>query len=137
MSNYTQARRPLTITTPLGKDVLLLTGFRGHEAISELFHFAKKVEQYYGTDTSRFEAYSPVYHVNKYSVATFIAWSEFENPLIDVYCAELSFRLAHAKRKAPPTMWLPGHNHISAIAHIGTSDDRLGKAIVDFIRHPR
>ena len=98
---------------------------------------AKKVEEYYGTDTSRFEAYSPVHHVNKYSVATFIAWSEFENPLIDVYCAELSFRLAHAKRKSPPTMWLPGHNHTSAIAHIGTSDDRLGKAIVDFIRHPR
>src|SRR6516164_6208365 len=72
-----------------------------------------------------------------FSVATFIAWSEFENPLIDVYCAELSFRLAHAKRKSPPTMWLPGHNHISAIAHIGTSDDGLGKAIVDFIRHPR
>lgn len=98
---------------------------------------AKRVEQYYGTDASRFEAYSPVNHIRKDSVATFVAWAEFENPLIDVYCAELVFRLAQAKRKSPPTMWLPGHNHSSAIAHIGTSDDRLGRAIVNFVQHPR
>ena len=80
---------------------------------------AKKVEQYYGTDASRFEGYSPVHHINRDSVATFVAWAEFENPLIDVYCAELAYRLAEAKRKSPPTMWLPGHNHSSAIAHLG------------------
>jgi acetyl esterase/lipase len=98
---------------------------------------AKRVEQYYGTDASRFEGYSPVHHINRDSVATFVAWAEFENPLIDVYCAELVFRLAEAKRKSPPMMWLPGHNHTSAIAHIGTSDDLLGKAIVNFVRNPR
>lgn len=98
---------------------------------------AKKVEQYYGSDASRFEGYSPVHHINRDSVATFVAWAEFENPLIDVYCAELVYRLAEAKRKAPPTMWLAGHNHSSAIAHIGTSDDLLGQAIVSFIENPR
>ncbi len=98
---------------------------------------ARRVEQYYGTDVSRFESYSPVHHVGRDSVATFVAWAEFENPLIDVYCAELVLRLSEAKRKSPPMMWLPGHNHSSAIAHIGTSDDRLGQAIVDFIRNPR
>src|SRR5262249_30732631 len=35
----TQANRPLAVTTPLGKDVLLLIGVQGHEAISTLFHF--------------------------------------------------------------------------------------------------
>jgi type VI secretion system secreted protein VgrG len=39
MPTYTQANRPLAITTPLGEDILLLTGFRGHEAISQLFDF--------------------------------------------------------------------------------------------------
>lgn len=39
MPTYTQAEGPLAITTPLGKDVLLLTGFRGSEAISRLFSF--------------------------------------------------------------------------------------------------
>src|SRR5579864_3121216 len=39
MPTYTQANAPLAITTPLGKDVLLLTGFRGYEIISQLFNF--------------------------------------------------------------------------------------------------
>ena len=34
-----QTNRLLQVTTPLGPDVLLLTGFRGHEAISQLFAF--------------------------------------------------------------------------------------------------
>lgn len=98
---------------------------------------AKRVEQYYGTDASRYERCSPVNHIDRNSVPTFVAWAEFENPLVDVYCAELVLRLAEAKRKSPPMMWLPGHNHSSAIAHIGTSDDRLGHAIVNFIENPR
>jgi len=39
MPRYSQANRPLAVTTPLGDDVLLLTGFRGYEAISQLFNF--------------------------------------------------------------------------------------------------
>src|SRR4051812_33733258 len=38
-ASLTQANRPLTVTTPLGKDVLLLTAFEGQEAISEQFNF--------------------------------------------------------------------------------------------------
>ena len=39
MPTYGQADRPIAITTPLGKDVLLLNGFRGQETISQLFSF--------------------------------------------------------------------------------------------------
>ena len=98
---------------------------------------ARKVEQYYGTDSSLYDGYSAVSHVNAESLPTFVAWAEFENPLIDVYSAELVYRLAQAKRKTPPSLWLPGHNHTSAIAHIGTSDERLGQAIVEFVGNPR
>ena len=34
-----QDNRPLAVTTPLGKDVLLLRRFTGHEAMSKLFSF--------------------------------------------------------------------------------------------------
>ena len=34
-----QEHRRIAISTPLGKDVLLLRGFTGSEAISQLFHF--------------------------------------------------------------------------------------------------
>ncbi len=36
---YQQADRSMTVTTPLGPDVLLLVGFTGHEAISQPFSF--------------------------------------------------------------------------------------------------
>ena len=39
MPTHTQTDRPLIVTTPLGKDVLLLTAVRGHEGISQLFSF--------------------------------------------------------------------------------------------------
>ena len=39
MAGYTQDTRFLSVTSPLGKDVLLLTGFSGRESLSELFTF--------------------------------------------------------------------------------------------------
>ncbi len=39
MATYIQADRPLAVTTPLGKDALLLVGFTGQEAVSQLFSF--------------------------------------------------------------------------------------------------
>src|SRR5437764_10480324 len=39
MPTYLQADRPLSVTTPLPADALRLTGLRGHEAISSLFHY--------------------------------------------------------------------------------------------------
>ena len=39
MATYLQADRPLVVSTPLGKDAMLLVGFSGHEGISQLFQF--------------------------------------------------------------------------------------------------
>ncbi|HEY3064809.1 MAG TPA: type VI secretion system tip protein TssI/VgrG [Methylomirabilota bacterium] len=39
MATYVQADRPLVVNTPLGKDVLLLVGFSGTEALSQLFSY--------------------------------------------------------------------------------------------------
>ncbi|HQU43979.1 MAG TPA: type VI secretion system tip protein TssI/VgrG [Pirellulales bacterium] len=36
---YSQANRPMSVTTPLGKDKLLLVGLSGSEALSRLFSF--------------------------------------------------------------------------------------------------
>ena len=36
---FVQANRRIAITTPLGQDALLLRGFNGREALSELFSF--------------------------------------------------------------------------------------------------
>jgi acetyl esterase len=99
---------------------------------------AEKVASYYDTsDAEALSNMSPVSHVGPDSVPTFVAWAEFENPLIDMHCAELAFRLSEAKRRSPPMMWLRGHNHTSAIAHINTAENALGRAMLDFVVAPR
>lgn len=97
---------------------------------------AKKVEAYYGSDSARLDDGSPVSHIDATSVPTLVAWGEYENPLLDVYCAELAYRLAAAKRKSPPVVYLKGHNHTSMIAHLNTAEDTLGSAIRGFIDRP-
>ena len=94
---------------------------------------ARRVAEYYGSDASIYDDVSPVSHIDKDSVATFIATAEFENPLIDVYCFELAYRLAAAKGRAPPFVWLKGHNHTSIIGHFNTAEDILGRACLEFI----
>jgi type VI secretion system secreted protein VgrG len=39
MPIFSQLNRPLQVTTPLGEDTLLVTGFRGSEELSTLFSF--------------------------------------------------------------------------------------------------
>jgi acetyl esterase len=99
---------------------------------------AHKVAAYYDTtDAARLDDVSPVSHVASDSVPTFVAWAEYENPLLDLHCSELVYRLAAAKRRSPPVFWLRGHNHTSAIGHINTAEDDLGRALLEFIANPR
>jgi acetyl esterase/lipase len=95
---------------------------------------APKVKAYYGDDPAALEDGSAVTHVSKDSVPTMIAVAEYENPLIDVHCAELFHRLAAAKRRAPRLVWLAGHTHTSIIAHFNTAEDHLGREMLEFIR---
>jgi acetyl esterase/lipase len=97
---------------------------------------AARVESYYGNNSSEYDYCSPVSHVDSNSLPTLIAWSEFENPLLDVYCAELVHRLGVAKRRSPPVVWMKSHNHTSIIAHIGLDEDALGTALRAFIANP-
>jgi acetyl esterase len=94
---------------------------------------ARRVAEYYGSNAAVYDDVSPVSHVDGQSPPTFIACAEFENPLIDVYCFELAHRLAAAKGKAPPFLWLKGHNHSSIIGHFNTAEDVLGQACLSFI----
>ena len=95
---------------------------------------ARKVEAYYGPDPAVHADCSAVSHVSAESVPTMIGIGEYENPLLDVHCAELYSRLAAAKGRAPRLVWLAGHNHSSVIAHFNTAEDRLGREILEFIQ---
>jgi acetyl esterase len=132
---YDKRRRPQDAPAIAGH--IVLSGRVRAETLPENPN-GEKVAKYYGTsDAARLDDLSPVTHVDAGSVPTLVAWGEFENPLIDVHCAELVSRLSQAKRRSPPTVWLRGHNHTSTMAHIGTADELLGEALLDFVEHPR
>jgi acetyl esterase/lipase len=94
---------------------------------------ARKVEAYYGKDSSRYDDVSPVTHADAESPPTMVAFAEYENPLIDLYCLELAQRLATVRRRAPRMAYARGHNHTSIIAHFNTAEDWLGREIMAFM----
>lgn len=94
---------------------------------------ARKVAAYYGDDEARLDAVSPVSHVGADSPPTFIAFAQYENPLIDVHSLELAWRLGRATGRAPHMACLRGHNHTSIIAHMNTREDLLGREIRAFV----
>jgi acetyl esterase len=98
---------------------------------------ARRVETYYQTTSpDELDRLSPLKHVAADSLPTLVAWGEYENPLLDVHCAELVHRLSQAKGRCPPTVWLRGHNHTSTIAHLNTAEETLGQEILRFIGEP-
>jgi acetyl esterase len=93
---------------------------------------AAGVRAYFGDDEALYEARSPVTHAARLRVPVFIAIAEYENPLLDVYGAEMLHRVADAQGRAPRFLRLAGHNHISIVAHFNTGEDILGQEILDF-----
>lgn len=95
---------------------------------------AQKVAAYYGTDPQVHESVSQANLVGPSSPPTLVAVAEFENPFLDVHCAELYYRLARANGRAGRFVRLEGHNHTSIIASFNTADERLSREVVAFVK---
>lgn len=93
---------------------------------------AAGVRAYFGPDETKYDALSPVTHGHLSAMPTFIVVAEYENPLIDVYGAELFYRMSLAQRRAIRFLRLTRHNHISIVAHFNTSEEILGREMLDF-----
>jgi acetyl esterase/lipase len=98
---------------------------------------AEGVRAYFGTDESKYEQLSPLVHGAHSPLPVFIAIAEYENPYLDVYGAELCYRIAAARGRAPRFLRLPRHNHISLVAHLNSEEDILGSEIRDFLTTQR
>lgn len=93
---------------------------------------AAAVRAYFGDDESLYAARSPVTHAAKLDVPVCIAIAEYENPLLDVYGAEMLHRVADARNRAPRFLRLSGHNHFSIVAHFNTGEEILGREMLEF-----
>ena len=122
----------------LGAD---LTGVRGLVLVSARLRAdvhadnpnAGAVRAYFGADESLYDVRSPVTHAARSQLPMLIAVAEYENPYLDVYGAELLHRVGAARGRTPRFLQLPGHNHISIIAHLNTEDDHFGSELRAFV----
>ena len=94
---------------------------------------AAGVAAYFGTDPAAYGPCSPVAHGDGSGLPTMIVIAEHENPLLDLYGLEMAHAIAVARRRAPRILTMPGHNHLSIVAHFNTAEERLGRAIIDFL----
>lgn len=95
---------------------------------------APGVRAYYGDDETRYEERSVVTHAALLDAPLFIAVAEHENPGLDVYAAEMLYRVSQAQRRCPHFVRLAHHNHTSIVAHFDTEEDRLGREILAFVQ---
>lgn len=121
-----------------------LTGVRGLMLVSARLRAdvrpdnpnAHAVRAYFGADESTYDLRSPNTHAARVGVPVQVAVAEFENPWLDVYGAELVYRIGAATGRIPEFLRCAAHNHISIIAHLNTEEDALGSAMRGFIaRH--
>jgi len=68
-------------------------------------------------------------------IPVFLVYAELDPKPFRDQAALLAAGLEKRDGAPPPTLDLPGHNHISEIAHLGSSDDTaLGQALLEFVR---
>jgi acetyl esterase/lipase len=96
------------------------------------------IEAYFGPSTGWAEK-SLLTKLDGRKIPVFLVYAELDPQPFRDQAALLSEGLAKRDGGAkPPTLELPGHNHISEIAHLGSSDDTaLGQALLEFIRTAR
>jgi len=71
-------------------------------------------------------------------IPVFIVFAELDPKPFRDQAALLAEGLAKRDGASPPTLDLPGHNHISEIAHLGSADDTaFGQALLEFVRTGR
>lgn len=92
------------------------------------------VTAYFGSDPSRYEARSPITHVRRTGVSLLLTVSEFDPPHLASPTFELAAKLTTANGRPPQLRWLEGHNHVSNVLSIGTSDNAAANVVADFLK---
>jgi acetyl esterase/lipase len=121
-------------------------GVAGIVLMSGRYHFdprpddpnLKNFQAYFGADTSRYSAQSPISHVKAAKpLPTFVVISEYDNPDLDTQGALLLGALCERDRVCPRFTRMELHNHLSMVYQFNTADEALGREIQNFIRRGR
>jgi len=92
------------------------------------------IEQYFGPRSGWAEK-SLLTKLAGRKVPVFLVYAELDPAQMREQAALLAEGLAKRDGAPPPVLELPGHNHISEIAHLGSADDTaFGEALLEFVR---
>jgi acetyl esterase/lipase len=89
---------------------------------------------YYGEDQSLYAARSPLKHIAARVTPIFIGFAEYDPPRFQIEAVNLCKALCERDNRCPPTKQLRGHNHMTEVYHIGTTDDSLSADIIAFVQ---
>lgn len=93
------------------------------------------VRDYFGTDPARYPARSVVEHVPNSRIPVMLVAAEFDQRNLAATTGEMFAALcARDAGRCPRFVQLKYHNHLSEVYSINTSDDFLGREILEFIR---
>jgi hypothetical protein len=89
---------------------------------------------YYGEDQSLYPERSPLRHVAARVVPIFIGFAEYDPPQYQVEAISLFKAICERDNRCPPMKQLLGHNHMTEVYHLGTSDESLSADLLAFVR---
>lgn len=94
------------------------------------------IRAYWGTDEAKYQSRSPIYWVENSSVPVMLVVAEMDQRNLVGTSGELFAALCDRDGgRCPRFIQLKGHNHLSEVMHFNTSDDLLGREIIDFIEN--
>jgi acetyl esterase len=91
------------------------------------------MQSYFGNDQATYERRSATAHVAGTKVPVMLAFAENDPSFLVVPTLEMAIALSLRDGKSPPLVRLGGHNHFSPPCSLGTSDDELSGAIIEFM----
>ena len=89
---------------------------------------------YFGDDASLYPARAAVRQVASRTVPVFIGFAEYDPPGFQVEAVNLFKAICERDQRCPPMKQAHGHNHMTQIYHLGTSDRLLSSDLVDFVQ---
>jgi triacylglycerol lipase len=93
---------------------------------------SENIRAYFGDDDAQVTRRSAVTHVPGTRVPVLLAVAERDPGVLVLPTLALAAALTMRDDRCPPLMRLSGHNHFSPPCSLGTSDDELGGALVQF-----
>lgn len=89
---------------------------------------------YYGEDQTLYAARSPLRHLAARATPIFIGFAEYDPPRFQIEAINLFKALCERDNRCPPMKQLRGHNHMTEVYHIGTTDESLSAELIAFVR---